>query len=254
MNDASSDRLEAVSEPERNQRLDLALAYRVLHAAGVDDLTYNHLSARVPEETDAFLIKPSDFTFDEVTASGLFKYGLDGQPRSASTPPLRGGALVIHAGILSARPDINILFHTHTPANIAVSNHEQGLLPLSQHALLFHDRFALHAFQGLEFNPDMTETLLEDLGSNQVMLLRNHGVLIAADTVAEAVVLHHFFEFACRAQVASLAGGNAPVAADEDVVAFAAAQYAEINATKGGGKDWAAIKRRASRLYPEYRE
>ena len=35
---------------EQRTRIDLAAAYRLLAHAGVSDLTYNHLSARVPGE------------------------------------------------------------------------------------------------------------------------------------------------------------------------------------------------------------
>ena len=45
---------------------------------GVNDLTYNHLSLRVPGEPDKLLIKRSDYTFDEVTASSLLKYDFEG--------------------------------------------------------------------------------------------------------------------------------------------------------------------------------
>lgn len=236
---------------ERALREDLALAYRTLHRDGVDDLTYNHLSARMPEGRDAFLIKRSDDLFEEVTASRLRKVALDGAALDGG-PPLRGGALVIHAGLLGARPDVCVVFHTHTPANVAVANHPDGLLPISQHALLFHERVALHPFGGLEFEPGMTDRLLADLGDFRVALLRNHGALILADTVAEAVVTHHFLEFACRAQVASLAGGTAPVAPSEDVCRRAARQYAEARALENGGKNWGALRRRAAREFPDY--
>ncbi|MEQ8700119.1 MAG: class II aldolase/adducin family protein [Bauldia litoralis] len=242
-----------VSPQEWQARLDLAMAHRLLYASGVDDLTYNHLSARVPGESDALLIKPADFTFDEVTASGLLKFGTDGSRRLPEGPPLQGGALIIHAGILRARPDIDVVFHTHTPATIAVSNQAHGLLPISQHALLFHGRIAYHDFKGLEFNAGMDEALLRDLGDKRIALLRNHGALITADSVAEAVVLHHFLEFACQTQVASLAGGQELVVPPAGVVAEAARQYAEVEATRDGGKNWEALKRRAERLFPGYK-
>ncbi len=242
-----------VSPREWQARLDLAMAHRLLHASGVDDLTYNHLSARVPGERDTLLIKPADFTFDEVTASGLLKFGTDGSRRLTEGPPLQGGALIIHAGILRARPDIDVVFHTHTPATIAVSNQAHGLLPISQHALLFQNRLAYHDFNGLEFNAGMDEALLRDLGDKRIALLRNHGALITADSVAEAVVLHHFLEFACQAQVASLAGGHDLVVPQAGVVADAARQYAEVEATRDGGKNWDALKRRAERLFPDYK-
>ncbi len=243
-----------VSEAEWHARQELALAHRLLCHEGIDDLTYNHLSLRVPGEPDALLVKPTDHAFDEVTASSLCKFGLDGQPRLGADKPLRGGALVIHAGILRSRPDINVVFHTHSPAIIGVSNQRQGLLPISQHALPFHNRIAYHAFKGLEFNPGMDALLLADLGNHRVALLRNHGALIVADSVAEAVVTHHFLEWACRIQVASLAGNSEIVVPSAETCDYAARQYAEVNAFKDGGKNWPALRRRGERLFPDYKD
>lgn len=243
----------AARDDERARREELALAYRALHRDGVDDLTYNHLSARVPGDPNAFLIKRGDDLFEEVTASRLRKVALDGSALDDG-PRLGGGALVIHAGLLGALRDVSVVFHTHTPANIAVANHPDGLLPISQHALLFFERIALHPFGGLEFEPGMTDRLLGDLGDHRVALLRNHGALILAESVAEAVVAHHFLEFACRAQVASLAGGVVPVAPEDEVRRRAARQYAEARALKDGGKNWEALRRRAARDFPDYRD
>lgn len=243
-----------VSAAEWKAREELALAHRLLFQQGADDLTYNHLSMRVPGEPDALLVKPGDECFDEVTASSLLKFGVDGQPRQGTDKPLKGGALIIHAGILRARPDIAVVFHTHTPALVGVSNQKQGLLPISQHALPFHKRIAYHAFGGLEFNPGMEKPLLKDLGTHKVALLHNHGALIVADSVAEAVVTHHFLEWACRIQIASLAGGSDVIMPPREVCDFAAQQYGEVDAFKNGGKNWPAMVRRGERLFPDYKD
>ena len=97
---------EQVSAEEWAARVDLAAAHRLLSHYGVDDLTYNHLSVRVPGEPDHLLIKAADMMFGEITASSLQKYDLDGKPLTPGvTKTLYGGGLVIHAGLFPARPD-----------------------------------------------------------------------------------------------------------------------------------------------------
>ena len=199
---------ERVSEAEWQARVELAAAYRGLAHYGVADLTYNHLSLRIPDEPDKLLIKPSDFLFDEVTASSLNKYGFDGKPAFEESPPLRGGGLVIHAGILKAREDIAAVFHTHTPAAMGVSAHKKGLMPINQHAMRFYERIKYHDFGGFEFNMDMRDPLIRDLGDGYVALLRNHGALVCGRTLKEAFTLHHMLEMACRGQVAALSAGE----------------------------------------------
>ena len=91
----------SVSDVEWNARLELAAAYRIMAHYGACDLAHNHLCLRVPDEPDAFLIKHADSFFDEVTASNLCKFDFEGNPRQEGVPKLRGGGLIIHAGILA---------------------------------------------------------------------------------------------------------------------------------------------------------
>ncbi len=128
-----------VSAEEWEARVELAAGHRVLAHYGVNDLTYNHFALRVPDEPDRMLVKRTDWMFSEVTASSLVKTDLDGNVIiPADSPPIRGGALIIHAGLLKARPDLNSTLHTHTVAGMGVAAHKFGLLPINQHAMRFY--------------------------------------------------------------------------------------------------------------------
>ena len=246
---------EQVSAEEWQQRVDLACAHRLIAESGIRDLTYNHLSARVPGEPGAMLIKNPDQMFEEVTASSLHKYDIEtGGPLLGASRNLFGGGLIIHAGLLGAKPNLNAVFHTHSAANIAVASHKCGLLPISQHAFRFHDRLAYHRFRGYEFEIKMREWLIEDLGEHKAALLENHGALTVGESVAEAFVLHHSLESACRAQVGALAAGLDNVKIPPpDIIAHAAEQVA-----RGTGgyrrKDWEACLRKAERIDPRFKE
>lgn len=232
-----------VTAEERRARVELAAAYRLLAHFGVSDLTYNHLSARVPGEPGQLLIKPRTMMFEEVTASGLEKFGFE-------DPQLRGGAKVIHAGVLATRPDVQAVFHTHTPANMGVASQEQGLLMVNQHAVSFYRRIAYHTFGGFEFDPAMRAPLLASLGDKRVALLRNHGALVCGRSIAEAFVLHHFLEMACKGQIAALAGGARVTLIAEEICEVGARQF---EAADPVSKDWDACLRLAERLDPAYR-
>lgn len=227
---------------ERRARIELAASYRLLAHFGVSDLTYNHLSARVPEEPGALLIKPRTMMFEEVTASALEKFAFD-------DPRLRGGAKVIHAGVLAARPEIQAVFHTHTTANMGVASQQQGLLMINQHAVSFYRRIAYHEFGGFEFDPAMREPLLQSLGEQRVALLRNHGALVCGRSIAEAFVLHHFLEMACKGQIAALAGGARVTLIPDDVCEVGAQQFEQADPVS---KDWDACLRLANRLDPTF--
>ena len=74
---------------EWQTRVDLAACYRLVHHYGMDDLVYNHISARVPGEEGHFLINAYGMTYDEITASSLVKIDFDGKVVQDSGTGLR---------------------------------------------------------------------------------------------------------------------------------------------------------------------
>lgn len=242
-----------VSEVEWRTRCELAAAYRLLDHEGIHDLTHNHIVARVPNEPDAFLIKPFDFSFDEVTASTLQKFDFQGQPRQDGIGPLRGGG-IFHAAVLIARPDIGCTIHTHSTANLAVACQKDGLLMINQHGLRFHGKMAFQDYAGLEFEAVVNAKIVHDLGDKAILIMRNHGVLVTDQTVGAAYVAHHNYERACREQVAALSAGMEnivfikPEVIDDAVKHWGTGMFRQGN----GGKDWASLLRKAERLFPDH--
>tara|TARA_R110000787_G_scaffold34625_17_gene89554 strand:- start:1995 stop:2774 length:780 start_codon:yes stop_codon:yes gene_type:complete len=245
----------AISQEEWEVRVELAAAHRLMAHFGIQDLTHNHLTARVPDEPDHFLIKPASAMFDEVSASNLIKYDFDGNPQQDGYPKLRGGGLVIHAGLFAARQDLNVLFHTHTPSIIGVASQKNGLLPINQHGIRFIGKIAYHDFGGFEFDINMRAPLIDDLGDKKIALLRNHGSLVCGTSVGEAFVAHHNLEFACQAQLAAMTGGAELVLISEEVQQYIATQVSgNTDRLAGGGKDWESCMRMANRLFPDFQE
>jgi len=237
-----------VSAEEWEARVTLAAGHRVLAHYGVNDMTYNHFSLRVPGEPDHFLVKPTDWMFNEVTASSLHKFDLDGNP-------CIGGALIILGGMLNGRPDLDAVPHTHTPEVMGISSHKFGLLPISQHSMRFYGEMKYHDFNGFEFDAEMTPRLIKDLDGGKYALLRNHGALISGNSVPECVVNHHWLDMACKGQVAALAAGEGNyLVPDKEASEYAAQQFRDAGAFLNGSKDWEECIRLADRLDPSYKE
>ena len=247
---------EQCSAAEWTARVELAAGHRVLAHYGVNDLTYNHFGLRVPGEPRHMLIKRTDWMFSEVTASSLLKVDFDGNVvTDTDVQTIRGGALIIHAGLLKGRPDLNATLHSHTVAGMGVAAHKFGLLPINQHALRFYGELKYHEFEGFEFDPDMTPKLARDLAGGSLMILRNHGVLVCGETVAECVVNHHWLEMACQGQIAALSAGEGNYTIPGKAACeYAHGQFVEAGGFLKGGKDWAACRRLADRLDPSYKD
>jgi ribulose-5-phosphate 4-epimerase/fuculose-1-phosphate aldolase len=224
-------------------RQELSLAYRMLAAMGMDDLTYTHLSARIPEKA-AFLIQPFGMLFEEVTPEALIEVSFDGEVVYDAHQAFNHTGYVIHGSIYKARPDINASFHLHTIDGVAVSAMEDGLLPISQFALHFYNRISYHNYGSLalQFHGQGSQ-VAADLGQNKAMLLRNHGTLTCGETLQEAFLYASFLEKACQVQVKALASGRPLVVPSPEICEKAARDLREFE-PDFGCRDWAALKRK----------
>ena len=187
----------------------LTYAYHILAHLGLDDHTYTHLSARA-EESDMFYIYPFGLRFEEVNPDILLKVDLNGIVIEGEEYQYNRTGYFIHGSIYQARPDIQAIFHIHTPAIVAVSALEEGLLPVSQWALHFYNKVAYHDYGSLTLEKNQGGSLLEDLKELYVMLLRHHGALTCGRTIQEAMFYTYHLEQACKTQCLALAA-NSPI-------------------------------------------
>ena len=195
-----------VSDEEWAIREDLAAAYRMVAHYGWDDLIFTHLSARIPGPEHHFLLNPYQLMFEEVTASSLVKVDVNGNPVEPTPFITNPAGFTIHSAIHMAREDAHAVMHLHTPAGQAVSAHSEGLLPLTQTAMLIRGEVAFHDYEGVAVDLDERERLVADLGTKNAMLLRNHGTLAVGKNVGECFIRLYYLERACQAQIMALTG------------------------------------------------
>jgi ribulose-5-phosphate 4-epimerase/fuculose-1-phosphate aldolase len=240
-----------VSAEEWQARVECAALYRLVALHGWDDLIFTHISMRVPGPEHHFLINPYGLLFEEITASSLVKVDLDGKIVAPTSYFINPAGFTIHSAIHAAREDAMCVIHLHTDAGVGVSAQQEGLLPLTQSALIVLPRLAYHGYEGIALNLDERERLVADLGDKQLFLLRNHGTLSVGKTAADAFVAIFFLERACAQQVAALSAGRdkilvAPEAAQEEV-------RGQGPATRGvAGLAWPGLLRKLDRHLPGY--
>ena len=243
-----------VSPEEWATRVDLAACYRLVDLYGMSDLIANHISARVPSEPGRFLINAYGLLYDEITASSLIKIDLDGE--IIERPPFDYGVnragFVIHSAIHRARHDVDCVIHTHTAAGMAVSSLECGLLPMNQTAMRFA-HCAYHDYEGVVLSLDEQARLVADIGQHDLMILRNHGLLVVGATIAQAFNHIHRAELSCRTQLMAMATGAKLIDAPGAVIEATFQAYQPNVRRPFGVLDWPALKRKLDRLDPSYR-
>jgi ribulose-5-phosphate 4-epimerase/fuculose-1-phosphate aldolase len=187
------------------------------------------------------------------------KIDLDGKVVDEGAHDVNYAGYVIHSCVHRARPDVNCVIHTHTRAGVAVSCMKEGLIPMNQEGLQFYGRVAYHDYEGIAVYEGEQERLVKNLGRNDVMILRNHGLIATGRTVSEAFRRIYYLEIACRLQIDVMSAGRAFAPPPAEVCAHTLKQWDEGAAAIGTGKDehtreWPALLRMLDRKDPSWRQ
>lgn len=209
---------DGMSVTEWRLRLELAAVYRLTDFLGWTELIYNHITARVPDSPDDaphFLINPFGLHYAEVTARNLVKVDTNGVIQGDSDYPINPAGFTIHSAVHSARHDAQCVMHTHTTAGMAVACKEGGLrVDNNFYSVLLAGDIAYHDFEGITTDLDECSRIVASLGDKNIMVLRNHGLLAAGNTIAHMLQRMWTAQRACEVQLAadSLSGANIPIA------------------------------------------
>ena len=241
-----------VSEAEWNVRVDLAACYRLVALYGWDDLIFTHISARVPGPETHFLINPYGMMFDEITASSLVKVDLRGRKVVESAYDINPAGFTIHGAVHEVRHDAHCVVHLHTTAGTAVSAQKDGLLPISQQSLFPLSALSYHDYEGVALNPEEKPRLVADLGANNFMILRNHGLLTCGETVAEAFLNMYILQRSCEVQVTAQAGGKQLIPIPQPILDGIQAMSKSVTRGAGAKLAWPGLLRKLDRVNPGY--
>ena len=241
------------TEAEQKARVDLAAAYHLCALFGWDDLIYTHISAKVPGPHHHFLVNPLGLSFEEITASNLIKIDLDGniigENKGGYKPNFAG--FVIHGGIHAAREDAGCIMHLHTEAQMALSMLEDGLLPLNQHSMRFHNRIGYHDYEGMAFSYEERDRLVADLGDKTTLILRNHGSLTVGVSVAQAFVEMYYLEKSAKAQLLAQSTGRPIIRPSQELVELTSKQWGGLVSL---GIEWPSLLRKLDGLGSIYKQ
>ncbi len=244
----------SVSEVEWQTRVDLAACYRLMPLFGMSDLIYNHITARIPGAEGHLLINPYGLMYEEITASSLVTIDIDGNVlrNTSKDYNINTAGYVIHSAIHMARHDVKCVVHTHTRAGMAVSALKCGLLPLTQTAMRFA-KVAYHDYESVAIELDERDRLVADLGAEEVMILRNHGLLTVGADISQAFNAMYWLEMACRAQVDALACNTELNLPPQAIAERTAHLYKPGTRRPYGVMEWPAMLRYLDRRDPSFR-
>eukprot|EP00041_Stephanoeca_diplocostata_P008261 m.120623 g.120623 ORF g.120623 m.120623 type:complete len:268 (+) comp17245_c0_seq1:240-1043(+) len=192
----------AESADVAEKREDLMVAHRLTALYGLDELSWNHISARTSQ---GFLITPGNRHYLDVSEndfSHIIKNAKDGLENETGD--------IIHSAVYDTRPDVGAVVHTHAPNLTAVACLRDGLQIYDQSGALFHNDVAYYDWHGISLDRAEHELIAAAVkGGAMTLMMRNHGACTFGKTVAEAWVRMYYLERTCQLQLKLLQSGAA---------------------------------------------
>lgn len=243
-----------VSDAEWETRVALAAGCRIAQHFGWNNSIRNHLTARVPDEPDKFLMNPVGLLWSEITASDFLKVDFDGKCYTESDMPPGPAGLSFHGAILKANPHLACSFHLHEPSGVVVSAMREGLIYSNQESLSLYGLVGYHEFEGLADEAAEGPRIAGELGSKACMIMWNHGLLSAGRSIYEGFYYMQRLVEACQIQVKLMSTGAEIRHISKDVCEHTFKQFQKRAVNRPLGlADWQAYTRLAERLDPTYK-
>ncbi|MEM9218351.1 MAG: class II aldolase/adducin family protein [Cyanobacteria bacterium P01_F01_bin.150] len=238
---------------ERDLRVDLAAAYRLLHYYGMTETIHSHISVRVQAKPELFLINPYGMLFDEICASDLVLVDRNGNIIDQANVEINQAGFTIHSAIHSGRSDAQAIFHAHTINGMAIAAMKDGLLPLNQASMQFYHRVAYHPFEGIALDLDERERIVASLGEKNSLILQNHGLLTVGRTIAEAFYYMYNLNRVCEIQVKAMSTNAEMLIPSPDICEHTARQFEDPEFhNQEVQRVWQANRRLLDRIDPSY--
>lgn len=242
------------ADPVTQAKIDLAAAHRLAVLHELDEGIDNHFTVTVPGHKDRYLILPFGLHWSEARASDMIVFDESGNTLEGEGV-VELSAQCIHAPIHRIA-DAQVVLHTHQTWALALNMLDNNrVVPASQTAAFFHGWIAYDdTYTGTADTLAEGERLAHLIGDKQVMFMKNHGVLVVGQTVAQAYKRLYFLERVCRAQILAMSTGEPLAPLADDVIAQV--QTPPENDRHGGGERtrlyFEAMKRILDRELPGY--
>jgi ribulose-5-phosphate 4-epimerase/fuculose-1-phosphate aldolase len=210
-------------DPVTQAKVHLAAAHRLAVLHELEEGIDNHFTVTVPGRNDQYLILPFGLHWSEARARDMIVFDESGKTLEGEGV-VELSAQCIHAPIhriCGAR----VVLHTHQTWAVALNMlKDNRLVPASQTAAFYHGRIAYDdTYTGtadtLEEGERLAGVLGDKRGGKHTVFMKNHGVLVTGETVAEAYRRLYKLERVCRAQVLAMSTGKPLEILSEAIVA-----------------------------------
>jgi ribulose-5-phosphate 4-epimerase/fuculose-1-phosphate aldolase len=212
----------------RQLRIDLAAAFRWAARLGLHEGIANHFSVATSDDGTRFLLNPVGSHFSRIRACDLLHLDTQDPATFNGNNAPDPTAWNLHAELHKRLPQARCILHTHMPQTTALCClQDYEFLMLDQNACRFYQRIAYDRhYSGMALNANEGERVAQLMGSDKsVLFMANHGVIVVAPTVAQALDELCYLEKAAALQVLALSTGRPLALIPDAMAALACAQW-----------------------------
>ena len=245
------------TDPVTEAKIHLAAALRLATLHDLEEGIDNHFTVTVPGREGEYLILPFGLHWSEARASDMMVFDEAGRTLEGAGGPVELSARCIHAPIHRIT-GAKVVLHTHQPWALALNMLEDNRLLNATQTAVFYTRHIAYDdhYSGTADVPEEGERLAKLMGQKPIVFMKNHGILVTGDTVAQAYRRLYKLERVCRTQVLALGTGRPLHVLSEDIVAKVLAP-AELETHPPEERDrlfFEAMMRILDRELPGYRD
>jgi ribulose-5-phosphate 4-epimerase/fuculose-1-phosphate aldolase len=242
-----------VNDPVTQARIDLTTALRAAVRHGLNEGVCNHFSMTVPGREELFLVNPEGLHWSEITPSDLVIADGEGNVIEGKYP-VEASAFYIHGRIHAGNPRAKVVLHTHMPYATALTSIRDGKIEMcTQNAFRYWNRIAYdETYSGVALSNDEGERMCRAMGDKDILFLRNHGIIVAGPSVAQAYDDLYYLERTAMVQVLAMQTGRPLHNIDEALAEHTANQIAGESAL--ATRHFESLKRMLDRDEPGWRK
>ncbi|MEA3192517.1 MAG: L-fuculose-phosphate aldolase [Betaproteobacteria bacterium] len=182
----------------------LAACCRILGKEDHESGLAGQVTARA-DKPGTFWTLQFGYGFEEATAKRIVLVDEDLKPLKGGRP---NPGVRFHIWIYNKRPDVKAIVHTHAPHASALAATGKPLKTIHMDSAMLHGTAHLPEWPGVPVADDEGRIISGALGNAKSILLANHGLLTAGNSIEEAAYLAVFFERAARMQLRAMAAGG----------------------------------------------
>lgn len=205
-----------LEEKQLYKKQRLAGAFRLFGQFGFDEGAAGHITLRDPVDPQTFWVNGVGISFKKLKISDLIRVDRNGEIVEGDGF-LNMAAFVIHSAIHEAHPEIEAAAHAHSVYGKAWSALNKKLDPITQDACAFYnDHEVFNCYTGVVTDGGEAKNIASLMTNKKACILRNHGLITAADTLEAAVWWYIAMERCCQAQLLAQAAGPLHIIGDDD--------------------------------------